>query len=75
MDQLFLELLFLLQDYQKTMQDGLAEEGEDMTNIGDGFFIAKELCDRLYQYQREGIRWLWSLFLKVKGGILGDDMG
>lgn len=29
----------------------------------------------LYPHQREGLKWLWSLHCKGKGGILGDDMG
>ncbi|KAL2518072.1 protein CHROMATIN REMODELING 24 [Abeliophyllum distichum] len=29
----------------------------------------------LYPHQRDGLKWLWSLHCKGKGGILGDDMG
>ncbi|KAK4411111.1 protein CHROMATIN REMODELING 24 [Sesamum angolense] len=34
-----------------------------------------KLAKMLYPHQREGLKWLWSLHCKGKGGILGDDMG
>jgi len=46
-----------------------------MVHVGDGFYIAKQLYDRLFNYQREGLLFFWRLFRKKKGGILGDDMG
>ena len=49
--------------------------GEDMAHVGDGFHLYKELYDKLYKHQREGILWMWGLYKKKKGGILGDDMG
>jgi hypothetical protein len=30
---------------------------------------------KLYDYQRDGVRFLYTLYRKNKGGILGDDMG
>ena len=30
---------------------------------------------KLYDHQRDAIRWLWDLQLRNKGGILADDMG
>lgn len=29
----------------------------------------------LYPHQVEGVRWLWSLHCRQRGGILADDMG
>eukprot|EP01097_Dermamoeba_algensis_P009544 TRINITY_DN6740_c0_g1_i1.p1 TRINITY_DN6740_c0_g1~~TRINITY_DN6740_c0_g1_i1.p1 ORF type:complete len:905 (+),score=157.06 TRINITY_DN6740_c0_g1_i1:319-2715(+) len=37
--------------------------------------MQKEMYERLFPYQREGIKWLWSLYRKKFGGVLGDDMG
>ena len=36
-----------------------------------------ELSDKLYDYQKDGIKWLWDIYHddKKKGAILGDDMG
>jgi len=48
---------------------------ETMVHVGDGFYIAKQLYDRLFNYQHEGLLFFWRLFRKKKGGILGDDMG
>jgi len=48
---------------------------ETMVHVGDGFYIAKLLYDRLFEYQKDGILFFWKLFRKKKGGIMGDDMG
>eukprot|EP01035_Chromulina_nebulosa_P018311 gene18311-23997_t len=29
----------------------------------------------MYKHQKEGVQWLYGLYLNKKGGILGDDMG
>ena len=72
---LFLEVF--LRDYDEG-SDGISEgetENHSMVNMGDGFFLYKHLLDKLYDYQREGVLWMWGLYKKHKGGILGDDMG
>ena len=46
-----------------------------MVHVGNGFYLAKQLYASLFDYQREGVLFLWGLFEKKKGGILGDDMG
>lgn len=48
---------------------------EDMVEIDDKFYLYHELYNKLYPYQRDGVKWLWNLYNKKKGGILGDDMG
>ena len=56
----------------------LEEEAENeklYTDIGDGFFLTNDVHDKLYQYQREGVKWMWELYRAEHGGILGDDMG
>lgn len=37
--------------------------------------VSSELYNHLFDYQREGVKWMWGLFVAGKGGILGDDMG
>ncbi|XP_051776021.1 uncharacterized protein LOC114667096 [Erpetoichthys calabaricus] len=37
--------------------------------------LYKELHDKLYKYQKEGLAFLYSLHKNRKGGILADDMG
>ncbi|KAK3606703.1 hypothetical protein CHS0354_012907 [Potamilus streckersoni] len=66
-----------MEAYLKEYGDGSSTEEEDngMMNLGNGFYIYKELYDGLYAHQKEGIKWLWTLYRRKKGGILGDDMG
>ena len=45
----------------------LGEKGE--------FRLGGEVAKRLYAHQLIGVRWLWSLHMMKRGGILGDDMG
>ena len=46
-----------------------------MIHMGKGYYLFKDLHAQLYSHQKEGVLWMWSLFQKKKGGILGDDMG
>ena len=55
--------------------DDADEASDDMMHVGDGFYLYKDLYNNIYAHQREGVLWMWSLFQKRKGGILGDDMG
>ncbi|XP_046989241.1 DNA excision repair protein ERCC-6-like isoform X2 [Schistocerca americana] len=40
-----------------------------------GYRIPKFLWNKLYNYQKVGVQWLWELNLQRCGGILGDEMG
>ncbi|XP_071508949.1 uncharacterized protein [Diadema antillarum] len=51
------------------------EEDDNMVHVGKGFYVYKDLYDKLYDYQRDSLLWFWRLHRKQKGGILGDDMG
>jgi SNF2-related domain len=44
-------------------------------NIGDALDIDKHTWDVLFDYQKEGVQWLYSLYESGVGGILGDEMG
>lgn len=50
---------------------------EGISSIGhkSAFKLQGRIANMLYPHQRDGLRWLWSLHCKGKGGILGDDMG
>lgn len=77
------EGLIYLKAYLKEYgeEDGSDNEGDDgedadgMKHVGDGFYLYKDLYEKLYTHQKAGVLWLWSLYQKGKGGILGDDMG
>ncbi|XP_035021117.1 DNA excision repair protein ERCC-6-like [Hippoglossus stenolepis] len=53
------------------------EEDEEFVNVNNsGLMLFKELHDKLYDYQRSGLAFLYSLYRDGrKGGILADDMG
>lgn len=40
-----------------------------------GYFLHRKIHSKLFPYQRKAIEWMYSLFKRKKGGILGDDMG
>ena len=42
---------------------------------GPRFELPGELAARLYDHQRDGVRWMWNLQLQGRGGVLADDMG
>ena len=48
----------------------------DVVILGNGTFRApKCLWDELFEYQREGVEWMLSLWENGNGGVLGDEMG
>lgn len=44
-------------------------------NIDNGFKIPSVIWNKLYNYQKVGVQWLWELNIQRCGGILGDEMG
>ncbi|XP_029296448.1 DNA excision repair protein ERCC-6-like [Cottoperca gobio] len=58
-------------------QNDSEDEDEEFVDVNDsGLMLFKELYDKLYDYQRNGVAFLYSLYRDGrKGGILADDMG
>ncbi|CAH0551599.1 unnamed protein product [Brassicogethes aeneus] len=54
--------------------DGNSSE-DDIKELKGGLKIPRNVWERLYGYQKEGIKWLWSLHTNATGGLLGDEMG
>ncbi|KAK9837571.1 hypothetical protein WJX74_000576 [Apatococcus lobatus] len=50
------------------------EQQEDVVYDG-GFRIPGDLHDRLLDFQKTGVKWLWELHMQRAGGIVGDEMG
>ena len=70
----YLFLQSIIQEYKAVVEED--EEDEDgLVEVGNGFRLAKEIYEALYDYQKDTLLWLWGLFNQRKGGILGDDMG
>jgi DNA excision repair protein ERCC-6 len=40
-----------------------------------GLWVPAWINDRLFEYQRTGIKWMWDLREQEAGGIVGDEMG
>eukprot|EP01098_Paradermamoeba_levis_P008169 TRINITY_DN3385_c0_g2_i1.p1 TRINITY_DN3385_c0_g2~~TRINITY_DN3385_c0_g2_i1.p1 ORF type:complete len:337 (+),score=89.09 TRINITY_DN3385_c0_g2_i1:62-1012(+) len=58
------------------LDDGFLHCKEDGTvKLEGGFSFPETIYKQLFPYQREGVKWMWSLFKSRHGGILGDDMG
>ncbi|XP_046906418.1 DNA excision repair protein ERCC-6-like [Hypomesus transpacificus] len=56
-------------------QQNSEDEFEDFVNVNNcGLMLFKDLYDKLYDYQKEGVAFLYGLYGR-KGGILADDMG
>jgi SNF2 family DNA or RNA helicase len=68
-----------MEDYLKANPEDSGDssdgDGESMVHVGDGFYLFRELYNQIYEHQREGVLFLWRLFKRKKGGVLGDDMG
>lgn len=58
-------------------QNDSEEEDDEFVNVnGSGLMLFKDLHEKLYNYQRQGVAFLYSLYRDgLKGGILADDMG
>ncbi|KAK0138827.1 DNA excision repair protein ERCC-6-like [Merluccius polli] len=57
-------------------QDSESDDDEFVNINSSGLMLFKELHDKLYEHQREGVSFIYSLFRDGrKGGILADDMG
>lgn len=53
------------------------DDDEEFVNVnGSGLMLFRDLHDKLYDYQRDGVAFLYSLYRDGrKGGLLADDMG
>ncbi|XP_030579295.1 DNA excision repair protein ERCC-6-like [Archocentrus centrarchus] len=58
-------------------ENDLEEEDDEFVNVNNsGLMLFKDLYDKLFDYQRDGVAFLYSLYRDGrKGGILADDMG
>lgn len=54
--------------------EGAKDTYEDVVLEG-GLHIPGVIHERLFPYQRTGVRWLWELHCQECGGIIGDEMG
>ena len=51
------------------------EEAEDDVIFDGGYRLSGEMWEKLFDYQKTGVKWMWELHSQGSGGILGDEMG
>ncbi|PSC71103.1 CHROMATIN REMODELING 8 [Micractinium conductrix] len=52
------------------------EEAEDEDFVFEGGFrLPSDVWERLFDYQRTAVKWMWELHTQRAGGIIGDEMG
>ncbi|KAJ8390112.1 hypothetical protein AAFF_G00111260 [Aldrovandia affinis] len=66
-----------IEEALQEMASEQSDEDEDFVNVNNcGLMLFRELHDKLYDYQKEGLEFLYGLHRDGKrGGILADDMG
>ncbi|XP_076268276.1 DNA excision repair protein ERCC-6-like isoform X1 [Rhynchophorus ferrugineus] len=62
-------------DLERIQNEDDLEEINGYKKIKGGFKVPKTLWNKLYEYQKDAVKWLWGLHQKPSGGILGDEMG
>ncbi|KAI6048333.1 DNA excision repair protein ERCC-6-like [Marmota monax] len=71
------KLMSRIQKLQEAMEELAEQEDDEFTDVcNSGLLLYRELYNQLFEHQKEGIAFLYSLYReKRKGGILADDMG
>uniref|UniRef100_A0A4W3GZ54 DNA excision repair protein ERCC-6-like n=1 Tax=Callorhinchus milii TaxID=7868 RepID=A0A4W3GZ54_CALMI len=71
------EALAEMEAEQQQQQQREEEEEEEFVDVlGSGLRLYRQLYERLYRHQREGVAFLYGLHRRGRrGGILADDMG
>uniref|UniRef100_A0A8C6RS77 DNA excision repair protein ERCC-6-like n=1 Tax=Nannospalax galili TaxID=1026970 RepID=A0A8C6RS77_NANGA len=71
------KVLSRIQKLQEALEQLAEEEDDEFTDVcNSGLLLYRELYEQLFEHQKEGIAFLYSLYKgRRKGGILADDMG
>mmetsp|Transcript_23904 Transcript_23904/g.40058 ORF Transcript_23904/g.40058 Transcript_23904/m.40058 type:complete len:1147 (-) Transcript_23904:25-3465(-) len=54
---------------------GSEDEAHEDVVFDGGLKIPGRIYDKLFDYQRTGVKWMWELHCQNAGGIVGDEMG
>ena len=49
--------------------------GSSSYQLPGKYKLPAEVFEKLFKYQRDGVRWMWELYRHERGGLLADDMG
>ena len=55
--------------------DGAAAVPVEFEELDDGFRVRSDPFKKLFDYQKQGVQWMWQLHKQQAGGIIGDEMG
>lgn len=71
------KLMSRIQKLQEALEELKHEDDDEFTDVcNSGLLIYRELHNQLFEHQKEGVAFLYSLYRDgKKGGILADDMG
>ncbi|XP_036029806.1 DNA excision repair protein ERCC-6-like [Onychomys torridus] len=66
-----------IQKLQEALEQLAEDDDDEFTDVcNSGLLLYRELYEKLFEHQKEGIAFLYSLYKNGrKGGILADDMG
>ncbi|UYV79425.1 ERCC6 [Cordylochernes scorpioides] len=66
-----------LKERLQRIHSGLEDTEEDNScyEFEEGFQVPCKIWNKLFRYQKTGVRWLWELHRQNCGGIIGDEMG
>ncbi|KAJ8924018.1 hypothetical protein NQ315_006795 [Exocentrus adspersus] len=72
--------LYYKQLEEELSLNALNDAVEESTNtefhmLKGGLKVPLKIWQKLYSYQQDGVKWLWSIHQKTTGGLLGDEMG
>ncbi|ERN18793.1 DNA excision repair protein CSB [Amborella trichopoda] len=62
-------------DYEVENQDGIVDHEPTTVTLEGGLKIPETVFNKLFDYQKVGVKWLWELHCQRAGGIIGDEMG
>lgn len=51
------------------------ENEKSVIQVDGTFLMPQDLWEKLFNYQKTSVKWLWELHKQGFGGILGDEMG
>lgn len=55
--------------------EDMDDERQPYVMLEGGLKIPETIFDKLFDYQKVGVQWLWELHCQKAGGIIGDEMG
>ena len=69
---------YFKRDLNLNKPDQRNDKATDRKRLGDdvevhpGYFVKKKLYDKMFDYQKKGLKWLFSIHEQTKGCVLAD---